>query len=153
MSKHDYWYNFRTNINNADKTNHVGWHVLKSVMTVVKTIFFKRPLALKIRSGTCCISGCTLIIISGWYFISPLKTSLKKKERMWHSDIQYLIKPKYAQQIVSIAKNICTNSMKCQQLLPNINTKLYSKHCKMQPNVVFEKCHAHYIRIAQVSSN
>ena len=58
------------------RTYHVGWQVLKSVTTVVKTIFFKRPFALKIRSGTCCIRGCTLIIMSGWYFISPLATSL-----------------------------------------------------------------------------
>lgn len=46
--------------------------------TVVKTILFSRPLARKIRRGTCCISGCTLIIISGWYFMSPFSTSLNK---------------------------------------------------------------------------
>lgn len=57
-------------------TNHVGWQVLKSVTTVVKTILFKRPFDLKIRRGTCCIRGCTLIIISGRYFISPFATSL-----------------------------------------------------------------------------
>lgn len=52
--------------------------MLKSVTTVVNTIFFNRPFALKIRRGTCCIRGCTLIMISGWYFINPLATSLKK---------------------------------------------------------------------------
>ena len=57
-------------------TNHVGWQVLKSVITVVKMILFKSPFDLKIRRGTCCIRGCTLIMISGRYFMSPLATSL-----------------------------------------------------------------------------
>lgn len=64
-------------------TNHVGWQVLRSVTTVVKTILSNRPFDLKIRSGTCCIRGCTLIIISGWYFISPLATSLKHYRIRW----------------------------------------------------------------------
>ena len=57
---------------------HVGWQVLRSVITVVNGILSKRPLDLRIRRGTCCIKGCTLIITSGWYFIRPFATSLQK---------------------------------------------------------------------------
>lgn len=48
-------------------------------MTVVNGILSKRPLDLRIRRGTCCIKGCTLIITSGWYFSRPFATSLHKE--------------------------------------------------------------------------
>lgn len=68
----------------------VGWQVLRSVTTVVNTIFFKRPFALRIRRGTCCIRGCTLIMISGWYFIIPFATSLyTEKQIIWCKFWQY----------------------------------------------------------------
>lgn len=78
---------------NQRKTNsrwrlyHIGWKVLKSVIKVVHTIFKKKPFSLSIRSGTCCIRGCTLIITSSWYFISPFATSLMKAQSRINRDI------------------------------------------------------------------
>lgn len=50
--------------------------MLRSVITVVKGIFFNNPLALSSLMGTCCIKGCTLTITSGRCLSSPRITFL-----------------------------------------------------------------------------
>lgn len=55
----------------------VGWHVLRSVITVTKITFFCKPCHFKTHNGICCIKGWTLMMISGLYSINPASTSLK----------------------------------------------------------------------------
>jgi hypothetical protein len=57
-------------------TYHVGWQVLRSVMTVTKTTLFCRPCHLSTHRGMCCMRGWTLIMMSGLYFFSPASTFL-----------------------------------------------------------------------------
>jgi hypothetical protein len=55
---------------------HVGWQVLRSVMTVTKTTLFCRPCHISTHNGMCCMRGWTLIMMSGLYFFSPASTFL-----------------------------------------------------------------------------
>ena len=66
-------------------TYHVGWQVLRSVMTVTKTTLFCRPCHLSTHRGMCCMRGWTLIMMSGLYFFSPASTFLHPQTRS-HSE-------------------------------------------------------------------
>jgi len=61
----------------TELTYHVGWQLLRSVMTVTKITFFCKPCHFRTHKGICCIMGWTLIIISGLYSIRPASTSLQ----------------------------------------------------------------------------
>jgi hypothetical protein len=73
---------------------HVGWQVLRSVMTVTKTTLFCKPCHLSTHNGICCMRGWTLIIISGLYFFSPASTFLhpqKKKPFRRSINVQHIL--------------------------------------------------------------